>query len=124
VNDTVGAPVATFHQPDPAAVGVKAAAIAGTLTSRVIVTDELDVPPALVAEQVSVTPAVSELTVVEPQSVVEVTADSGSLTVQDTVTSLVYQPFRPSVPTTVGVITGAVVSTGVKETRLNVRAPD
>jgi hypothetical protein len=76
------------------------------------VTDLLSVPPALVAEHVSVVPAVSALIVVEPQPVVDEIADSLSSTVQETVTLLTYHPLLPRVPDTFGVITGAVVSEG------------
>jgi hypothetical protein len=78
-----------------------------------MVTDAELVPPALVAVQVSVVPAVSAVIVVVPHPLVEVTGDSGSVTVQLTVTSLTYQPPLPSVPLTVGVICGGVVSDGV-----------
>ena len=44
----------------------------------------------------------------------DVTADSASLTVHDTFTSLVYQPFVPDVPVTRGLMTGGVVSGGAK----------
>ena len=82
----------------------------GAVASRLMVTDLLSVPPALVAEQVSVWPAVSELMVVGSHPVLLVMDDSGSLTFQLTVTLDVYQPFWPCVPWTSGVITGAVVS--------------
>ena len=84
----------------------------GAVTSRLMVTDCSFVPPALVAEQVRVAPVVSEVIVVGPQSLVFVTVDSASVTVQLTSTSLTYQPLLPSVPLTFGVITGGVVSDG------------
>ena len=51
------------------------------------------------------------VTVCGVHPVVAVTADSGSVTAHETLTLLRYQPFVPSVPVTVGVITGGVVST-------------
>jgi hypothetical protein len=73
----------------------------GGVASRLMVTDTELVPPALVAVQVSVTPVVSESIVVDSHPLVEVTLDSGSVTVQLTVTSLTYQPFAPGKPLTV-----------------------
>jgi hypothetical protein len=75
-----------------------------------IVTDWEEVPPALVAWHVRVVPVVSALMVVELQPLVDETVDSGSLTVQLTVTSLMYQPFVPNVPLVLGVMTGGVES--------------
>ena len=75
-----------------------------------MVTELDDVPPALVAWQVNVVPLVSVFTVVDPHPEVEVTADSLSETAHDTLTLLTYQPLFPSVPVTVGVMTGGVVS--------------
>lgn len=100
----------------PAALGevVAAALIVGAVASRLMVTDCEFVPPALVALQMRVRPAVSELMVVDSHPVVEVIVDSGSDTVQLTVTSLTYQPLLPSVPLTLGVITGGVVSVRAK----------
>jgi hypothetical protein len=81
------------------------------------------VPPALVAQQVSVSPAVSVLIVVESQPIMEVMADSGSLTLQLTVTSLTYQSLVPRVPTMLGVMTGGVGSTTVKIAATEVAEP-
>ncbi len=67
-------------------------------------------PAPFVAEHVNVVPVVSESIVVVLHPVLDVIPDSGSLTLQLTVTSLVYQPLLPSVPFIVGVITGGVVS--------------
>lgn len=86
----------------------------GGVPSRYTVTDCEEVPPALVAEQVSVVLVVSEAIVVVSQPV-EVNDDSGSVTLQLTITSLVYQPLLPKVPETVGLITGGVVSEGAQE---------
>jgi hypothetical protein len=99
-----------FH-PAPLANGLLApVGPLGADASRLIVTELELVPPALVAEHVSVMPAVSVLMVVGPQPVDDVTVDSGSVTVQETLTLLVYHPFVPRVPETLGVITGGVVS--------------
>src|SRR5919106_595741 len=84
----------------------------GLVASRLIVTDFEAVPPALVASQVSVVPAVSALIVVESQPLVEEIADSLSTTVHETVTLLVYQSLLPRVPLTLGEMTGGVVSDG------------
>jgi hypothetical protein len=69
-------------------------------------------PPPEVALQVKTVPVVSVVTVLGPQPVVEVTLDSGSLTVQETVTLDRNQPSLPRVPDTLGVMTGGVVSKG------------
>jgi hypothetical protein len=78
-----------------------------------MVTDWLDVPPALVAVQVSVVAGVSVVMDVGSQPLEELIGDSSSTTVQVTVTSLVYHPLSPSVPAIAGVIAGAVESVGV-----------
>jgi hypothetical protein len=62
------------------------------------VTDLELVPPWLVAVQVIVVCCVSVVIVVVPQPEDEVIAESGSVTSHVTVTSLLYQPFWPSVP--------------------------
>src|SRR4051812_24107196 len=91
-------------------LGLTVGASAGAVASRLMVTDTGPVvPPALVARQARVVPAVSALMVVGPQPADESMADSGSVTVQLTLTSLVYQPLLPSVPVMMGAITGAVV---------------
>ncbi|HVE69693.1 MAG TPA: hypothetical protein VNB64_14055 [Solirubrobacteraceae bacterium] len=73
--------------------------IDGAVASRLTVTEFDAVPPVLVAEQVSVVPAVSALIVVgSVHPVDELIADSASTTAQLTVTLLVYQPLLPSVP--------------------------
>jgi hypothetical protein len=82
----------------------------GAVASRLTVTDCELLPPALVAEQVKMAPAVSLVTELLPHPVCDVIVDWASVTVQLTDTLLVYQPFVPSVPLTVGVITGGVVS--------------
>jgi hypothetical protein len=78
------------------------------------VTDWLFVPPPLVAEHVKVTPEVSVVTLLVPQPDWEVIVESGSVTVQVTVTLLLYQPLFPRVPLTFGVITGGVESDALK----------
>jgi hypothetical protein len=74
-----------------------------------IVTVSLLVPPVLLAEQVNVTPAVSLVMRWSVQPSAFVMYDSSSLTLQCTITSLVYQPLLPSVPVIEGVMMGAVV---------------
>ena len=71
---------------------------------------EFDRPAPFVAEQVSVTPVVSAVSVVPEQPFEDATPDSGSAADQTTETLLRYQPFGPIVPDIVGVITGGVVS--------------
>lgn len=87
--------------------------ITGAVASLFTVTLIEFVPPLEVAVHVKVTPVVSVVTVVGSQPVFDDTADSASVTVQDTETFDVYQPLFPSVPVTVGVITGGVASVGV-----------
>ena len=83
----------------------------GPVLSILIVTEAEPERPALfVAEQVSVVPDVSEVRLEAVQPVEVLMPDSVSVTVQLTVTSLVYQPFDPAVPEMDGVITGAVLS--------------
>ena len=118
VNLTVGAPVLMLYQPVPAGDLSSAAEMVGLVASRLMVTELELVPPALVAEQVRVVPAVSVVIVVEPQPVLEEIAESGSDTVQLTVTSLTYQPLLPRVPATFGVMLGAVVSAGAFTTNV------
>jgi hypothetical protein len=92
----------------------------GAVLSILIVRDsELTSPAPFVAEHVTGVPAVSAVSVVGPQ-VGEEIPDSASFTLQLTVTALLYQPFIPTVPLIVGVITGAVVS--VTATRVVVSA--
>ena len=68
-------------------------------------------PTPFVAEHVSAVPDVSVVSVVGLHPEDDVTPDSGSETVQVTVTLLVYQPLLPRVPAMVGTTTGGVVST-------------
>jgi hypothetical protein len=102
-----------LFQPSVFAAGDGEADAVGAVASRLIVTDCDAVPPALVALQVSVVPAVSAVIVMGPQPLVLVTVLSGSVTVQDKSTSLTYQPLLvPAVPVITGVITGGVPSVG------------
>ena len=71
---------------------------------------EFDNPAPLVAEHVKVVPGVFMVRLIEPQPVEDAIPDSGSTTDQVTVTPLIYQPLVPSVPVTVGWMTGGVVS--------------
>ena len=82
----------------------------GGVASRFNVTVFDAVPPKEVTVQERLTPAVSSTMVLSTQSVMELMADSGSVRVQETATSEVYQSPLPWVPETVAVITGGVVS--------------
>lgn len=92
----------------------------GAVAARSIVTDCELVPPALVALQVSVMPLVSALIVVDPQPELDEMSDSLSVTVQLTVTSLVYQPLLPSAPAMFGTMLGALVSLAAQSTAVAV----
>ena len=85
--------------------------IPGFVLSILIVTEtELESPTLFVAEQVRVLPVVPEVKLDGVQPVEVLMPDSPSVTVQLTVTLLVYQPFDPAAPEMDGVITGAVLS--------------
>ena len=71
---------------------------------------EADNPAPFVAEHCSVTPAVSAVRLVVAQPEDDAIPDSGSLTIQLTVTLLVYQPLLPKVPVISGAMIGGVVS--------------
>src|SRR5689334_19090814 len=71
---------------------------------------EVDKPTPLVAEQLSVTPAVSSVRLVGAHPADDAIPDSGSETLQFTVTALRYQPLLPGVPVICGVISGGVIS--------------
>ena len=105
-------PTFPLFQPLLFAAVVRDPPIEGAVASRLTVTEFDAVPPALVAEHVTVCPLVSVETVVVPQPVDEEMEDCASVTVHVTVTLLVYQPLLPSVPLTFGVITGGVESGG------------
>src|SRR5436309_15792837 len=85
--------------------------VAGGVVSRLIVTDSACVPPALVAEQLSVI-VVSLVTEAAPQPLVVPIGESGSSVSQVTATSVRYQPFWPLGAGGVrcGVSTGGVLS--------------
>src|SRR5215510_5330788 len=83
----------------------------GVLSTLTVIGTEVDKPTALLAAHVRVTPAVSPVRVVGEHPVEDAIADSGSETLQFTVTALRYQPLLPNVPVICGVITGAVTST-------------
>src|SRR5918998_2014172 len=82
--------------------GLTLGARLGAVASRLIVTDWLFVPPALVAVRVKGTLCVSLATVVLSQPGCELMVDSASTTLQLMVTSLVYQPLLPRVPAMLG----------------------
>jgi hypothetical protein len=89
-------------------VGATAQLTTGRVPSRLTTVEAVVVPPPEVALQVKVTPAVSSVTEAGAQSAV--TAESGSLTLQETDTSDVYQPLEPRVPLTTARTTGGVRS--------------
>ena len=79
--------------------------LGGVLSIFIVTGAELVSPAPFVAEQVSVTPAVSAVSVVvELQPEDDAIPDSESLTFQVTVTLLSYQPLLPSVPEMCGMI--------------------
>src|SRR6266571_2418619 len=84
----------------------------GSVVSILTVTEaEFNSPAALLAVQVSFTPAVSAVRMFVPQPDEDTIVDPGLVTLQLTVTLLTYQPFFPSVPVTWGTMTGGVTST-------------
>src|SRR5688572_27541222 len=85
--------------------------IVGAVASRFMKTEPEAVPPALVALQTYVVPAVSAVTTIGAQPALLVMPLSGSLTLNEIATLLRYHPLLPSVPSTVGTIIGAVGST-------------
>src|ERR671922_843221 len=84
----------------------------GGVLSILNVFETVETPPSLSARQVSSVPVVFVVSVTVLQPDVERMIDSGSTTVQLTVTLLVYQPAFPKVPETTGVTTGGVGSPG------------
>jgi hypothetical protein len=99
-----------LFQPLAFGAGEGLALAVGAVASLFMVTDCELVPPALVAEHVSVWLMVSVVIFSVPHPLEDVMVDSASVTVQLTVTSEVYHPLLPNVPDTLGVITGGVVS--------------
>ena len=85
----------------------------GAVVSTLIVLLTVVVPPSLDAVQVNVVPVVSDAIVVASQPLVDRITDSGSTTVQLSVTLVVNQPFVPGVPKRTGVTWGGVGSPGV-----------
>src|SRR4051812_9202956 len=69
------------------------------------------VPTPFVAVHVSVTPFVSVVKFVVVQPLLLAIPDSGSLTIQLTVTLLMNHSLLPSVPVIIGATTGGVLST-------------
>ena len=99
------------YQPLSPKVPVIVGVITGAVWSILMVADaEFDNPAPFVAEHVRVVPSVFVMRLAAPHPVVDAIPDSGSTTDQETVTLLVYQPLVPSVPVTVGWMTGEVVS--------------
>jgi hypothetical protein len=86
---------------------------AGAVLSSLNVFAAVVSPPSLSAVHASRVPVVSAVSVRESHPVVERMTDSGSTTVQLTVTLLVYHPSAPSVPKIAGVTTGGVGSPGI-----------
>jgi hypothetical protein len=101
-----------LYQPFASAARDGDALAAGGVLSILKVLVTLVVPPSLSAVQFSCIPVVFAVNVDESQPVVERMIDSGSVTVQFTVTLVVYQPALPSVPVITGVTTGGVGSPG------------
>jgi hypothetical protein len=82
----------------------------GVLSILMVMGTDVVRPTPFVAEHVSVTPAVSTVRLEGAHPVDVRIPDSGSDTLQLTVTALRYQPLLPSVPVTFGLITGGVTS--------------
>src|SRR5688572_7617981 len=80
-NDTV---TFVFRHPFEFDGGVATAVVVGGVASRLIVTDCVVVPPALVAEHATSTPGVSLVRLVRSQPLVDEIADSASSTVHVT----------------------------------------
>jgi hypothetical protein len=105
-----------LYHPFASAARDGVAEVLGDVLSTLKVFEIVVVPPSLDAEHVRSVPAVSVVNVVALQPVVERMTDSGSVTVQLTVTLVVYQPLLPSVPNICGVMTGGVSSPGTSGT--------
>src|SRR5262249_48662516 len=84
--------------------------IGGVLSILIVTGTELDNPTPFVAEHVSVTPAVSAVSVEGLQPDEDAIPDSGAATVQLTFTMLVYHPLLRKVPEIIRTITGGLVS--------------
>src|SRR5919108_1782688 len=103
---------AWLYQPFASAPLDGVAVADGAVLSILNVLETVVTPPSLSAVQVSCVPVVFVVSVTVLQPDVERMIDSGSTTVQLTVTLLVYQPAFPKVPETTGVTTGGVGSPG------------
>src|SRR5438876_4564118 len=103
---------AWLYQPFASGARAGAAVTVGGVASRLIVTVLVVTPPSLVAEQVKDAPTVSATSVVASQPCSSKITDSGSWTIQLSVTLLTYQPLAPSVPYRTGVTSGGVGSPG------------
>ncbi len=101
-----------LFQPLTLGLGLAEPVTVGRVLSIFSVTEtEFDVPAPLVAVQVIVVPGVSLVRVVVPQPEENSIPDSGSETLQVTVTLPLFQPLALGLGLGLGVMTGAVVST-------------
>ena len=100
------------NQPFRPAVPFAESVAVGPVLSILIVTESEELPPALCAEHDEDAAAVSLVKScgAHPESMT--TVDSGSVTDHPTVTFEMYQPFAPSVPAMVFVMTGPELSGG------------
>src|SRR5262245_10089308 len=80
--------------------------VGGRMSLLIVALCEAVRPLPFVAEQVTVVPLVSALSVRPSQPAEDAMPDSGSLTSQLTLTAPVYQPARPAGPETFALITG------------------
>src|SRR5207247_1909904 len=102
-----------LFQPDELAAGVREPLTCGGVVSSLITVDVDAVSPApFVAEQVRVRPAVSTATVTGSQPVEEAMPDSGSASVQVTVTGCRCHPAAFGSDESEAVIAGGVSSDG------------
>jgi hypothetical protein len=100
----------TYHSSLPGVPAIWGTTIGGVTSILIVVDTELDNPAPFLAKQVRVVPIVLAFSVVGPHPVEDAMPDSGSVTVQVTLTLLRYHPLLPMVPTMFGVTTGRVVS--------------
>jgi hypothetical protein len=82
----------------------KAVTTGGVVSILIMTGTEADKPAPFMAEQVNVAPTVSDVSVVGAQPEEDSIPDSGSVTVQLTVTPLRYHPLLPGIPEICGVI--------------------
>ena len=98
--------------------------IVGPVSSILTITEtEIDRPAPFVALQVIVVPDVSACSTVVPHPVEETMPDSGSETVQLTVTSPLFHPLGLGEGVAVGVITGAEPSMIIVTVPLSAKSP-